>query len=128
MRILLVGRQDSRARLRDALEQTMTIVGEFETLAEARGAAIESDAIVLPSMSAARRDTLEEFPVEALTPRELQVVQLLAEGLSNRDIGERLGISSQTVKFHVTSIYGKLGAANRPDAVRRAVRRGLVSL
>ncbi len=65
---------------------------------------------------------------EPLTPREIEVVELLAEGLSNKAIAARLGISDQTVKFHVASICGKLGAANRTDAVRRAVRRGLVSL
>ena len=64
----------------------------------------------------------------ALTPREIQVVELLAEGLSNKSIAARLGISDQTVKFHVASISSKLGAANRTDAVRRAVRRGLITL
>ena len=65
---------------------------------------------------------------EALTPREIQVLELLAEGLPNKAIAARLRISDQTVKFHVSSISGKLGAANRTDAVRRAVRRGLVTL
>jgi DNA-binding NarL/FixJ family response regulator len=65
---------------------------------------------------------------EPLTPRETDVLELLAEGLANKPIAARLGISDQTLKFHVASICGKLGAANRTDAVRRAVRRGLVSL
>ena len=65
---------------------------------------------------------------DPLTPREIQVIELLAEGLSNKTIAARLGISDQTVKFHVASISGKLGAANRTDAVRRAVRRGLITL
>lgn len=65
---------------------------------------------------------------ESLTPREVQVIELLAEGLSNKAIAARLRISDQTVKFHVASISGKLGAANRTDAVRRAVRRGLITL
>jgi len=65
---------------------------------------------------------------ESLTPREIQVLELLAEGLPNKAIARRLGISDQTVKFHVSSISGKLGAANRTDAVRRAVRRGLITL
>jgi DNA-binding NarL/FixJ family response regulator len=58
----------------------------------------------------------------------VQVLELLAEGLPNKRIAERLGISDQTVKFHVSSISGKLGAVNRTDAVRRAVRRGLITL
>ena len=65
---------------------------------------------------------------EPLTPREIQVVELLAQGLPNKAIAARLGISDQTVKFHVSSICGKLGAINRTDAVRRAVRRGLIAL
>jgi DNA-binding NarL/FixJ family response regulator len=58
----------------------------------------------------------------------VQVLELLAEGLSNKGIAARLAISDQTVKFHVASISGKLGAANRTDAVRRAARRGLITL
>ena len=65
---------------------------------------------------------------EPLTPREIDVLELLAEGLPNKAIAGRLGISDQTVKFHIASICGKLGAANRTDAVRRAVRRGLIAL
>ena len=64
--------------------------------------------------------------IEALTPREMQVLELLAEGLPNKAIAARLGISDQTVKFHVASIAGKLGA-NRGRDVRRAVRRGLIA-
>ena len=56
------------------------------------------------------------------------MLELLAEGLPNKAIADRLNISDQTVKFHVSSISAKLGAANRTDAVRRAVRRGLIAL
>jgi len=65
---------------------------------------------------------------EALTPRELEVLELISLGLPNKAIAARLTISDQTVKVHVASIYGKLQASNRTDAVRRAVRRGLVSI
>ena len=65
---------------------------------------------------------------EPLTPREIEVVQLLAQGLSNRRIAERLGISEHTAKFHVNSIVGKLGAQTRTDAAVRAARLGLVLL
>ena len=65
---------------------------------------------------------------EPLTTRETQVLELLAEGLPNKAIAGALGISDQTVKFHVASIAGKLGAVNRTDTVRRAVRRGLIAL
>jgi DNA-binding NarL/FixJ family response regulator len=65
---------------------------------------------------------------EALTPRELEVLDLVAEGLSNRAIAARLEISEHTVKFHVSSLFAKLGAENRTDAVRRGVRLGLITL
>ncbi|MEJ2211683.1 MAG: response regulator transcription factor [Anaerolineae bacterium] len=65
-------------------------------------------------------------PVEALTPRESEVLQLLAEGLTNRAIALELEISEHTVKFHVNAILGKLGAQSRTEAVVRAVQAGLV--
>jgi DNA-binding NarL/FixJ family response regulator len=73
-------------------------------------------------------DDDEEVPVEHMTPRERQVLDLIGEGLSNRAIAERLGISDHTVKFHVAAVYGKLGATTRAEAVRRAFRRGLLTL
>ena len=66
--------------------------------------------------------------VEPLTPREIQVLELVAEGLPNKLIAKRLEISDQTVKFHVASICGKLGAANRTEAVRKAIRNGLIAV
>jgi two-component system, NarL family, response regulator YdfI len=64
----------------------------------------------------------------ALTPRELEILEMLAEGLSNRRLAARLGISSDTVKCHVASILAKLGAASRTEAVTLGVRRGLIAL
>jgi two-component system, NarL family, response regulator YdfI len=64
--------------------------------------------------------------IEALTPREIQVLGLLAAGLGNKDIASRLQISEHTVKFHVASIMGKLGAASRTEAVTLGIRHGLV--
>ena len=63
-----------------------------------------------------------------LTPREREVLELLALGLPNKTIGTKLGISEHTVKFHVNSILGKLGAQSRTEAVARATRMGLVFL
>jgi DNA-binding NarL/FixJ family response regulator len=65
---------------------------------------------------------------EALTSRELEVLEALGEGLSNKSVAARLGITEHTVKFHVSAIFGKLGAENRTDAVRRGVRLGLIAL
>jgi DNA-binding NarL/FixJ family response regulator len=70
---------------------------------------------------------LAELP-EPLTPRENEVLQMLASGLANKEIAARLGISEHTVKFHVASILGKLGAASRTEAVSQGIRRGLVLL
>ena len=65
---------------------------------------------------------------EPLTPRELQVLQLIAQGLPNKGIARQLGISENTAKFHVASLTGKLGAASRTEAVTLAARRGLIVL
>jgi two-component system, NarL family, nitrate/nitrite response regulator NarL len=63
-----------------------------------------------------------------LSPRELQVLTLLSEGLSNRDVATRLGISRHTAKFHVNAILDKLGATTRTEAVVLAARSGLLTL
>jgi DNA-binding NarL/FixJ family response regulator len=73
-------------------------------------------------------DADEEAPEEPMTPRERQVLELLGDGMSNRAIAEHLGISEHTVKFHLAAVYGKLGATTRAEAVRRALRRGMLSL
>jgi len=65
---------------------------------------------------------------EKLTPRETEVLHLLAEGLVNREIASRLDISEHTIKFHIRSILGKLGASTRTEAVTRGLRSGLIEL
>jgi DNA-binding NarL/FixJ family response regulator len=126
VRLVLVGSADARAELREQTDQLgIDVIAEYPTLREARAAGVEADAILLAASRAGREVT---EPVETLTPRESEVLELLAEGLPNKAIAARLGISDQTVKFHVASIGGKLGAANRTDAVRLAVRRGLIAL
>jgi two-component system, NarL family, response regulator YdfI len=81
---------------------------------------------VLPAGAAPSR-RLDEL-AEPLTRREVEVLQMLAAGLSNKEIAARLNISEHTVKFHVASILGKLGAATRTEAVSLGIRRGLVLL
>lgn len=66
--------------------------------------------------------------LEPLTKREREVLQMLAAGLANKGIAARLAISDHTVKFHVASILGKLGASTRTEAVSVGIRRGLVLL
>ncbi|HKC74673.1 MAG TPA: response regulator transcription factor, partial [Chloroflexota bacterium] len=63
-----------------------------------------------------------------LTPREIEVLGMLAEGLGNKTIARRLGISEHTVKFHVGSIFAKLDASSRTEAVTLGARRGLIML
>ena len=63
-----------------------------------------------------------------LTPREAEVLALLAEGASNKTIAQRLGISVHTAKFHVSSLLDKLDAVGRTDAVAHAARRGVIHL
>ena len=82
---------------------------------------------LLAAHAAASGEALAELP-EPLTPREREVLELLALGLSNRQIAERLGISEHTAKFHVASVSGKLGASSRTEAVSLGVRRGLTTL
>lgn len=65
---------------------------------------------------------------DSLTPRELEVLRLVAQGLQNKEIAERLRIAERTVKFHVGSVMRKLSAGNRTEAVTTAVQRGLIDL
>ncbi len=82
-----------------------------------------------PTEPAAPQFPGDEPPLlEELTPRELEVLRLLAEGLPNKSIAQRLDISEHTVKFHVNALLGKLGVASRTEAVVRATRLGLIFL
>jgi NarL family two-component system response regulator YdfI len=71
-------------------------------------------------------NTLET--VEELTPREIEVLRMMAEGLGNKEIAARLGISDHTVKFHISSILAKVGASSRTEAVTLGIRMGLILL
>jgi DNA-binding CsgD family transcriptional regulator len=123
MRVLLIGTEDERGHLRKVIEErTIEVVGEAATIAEGHAADASVDALVIANTSP-RADL-----VEKLTAREQEVLDLLAEGLSNKAIAARLAISEHTVKFHVAAVCAKLAAENRTDAVRKAVQQGLVIL
>jgi DNA-binding NarL/FixJ family response regulator len=131
MRVLLVGPARARGALRaQLLDSAIDIAGEFASADEARQSGLAADALLmaLEPDPVSRRRAASEVVEEPLTARELQVLELLAEGLANKAIAERLRISDQTVKFHVAAILGKLGVANRTEAVRVAVRRGLIAM
>ena len=78
--------------------------------------------------SALMQNSPDMNTVEELTSRELDVLRLLAEGSGNREIALRLNISEHTIKFHISSILGKLGASSRTEAVSRGLRAGLIDL
>ena len=83
--------------------------------------------LLLGAPSAAAKGTSEAL-VEPLTERELEVLNLVAAGLGNKEVAFRLKISEHTVKFHVASIMGKLGAGSRTEAVTLAIRHGLIMI
>lgn len=102
-----------------------------ERLVAALTAVAHGLVVLDPSLATAvleNRDPSSPSLVEELTPRELEVLGLLAEGLPNKAIARRLGISDHTVKFHVNAVLGKLGAQSRTEAVVRATRLGLILL
>ena len=74
------------------------------------------------------RPARDDSPVETLTAREHDVFALVADGLPNRDIAARLAISEHTVKFHLASIFGKLGVSTRTEAVQRGLRIGVIDI
>ena len=124
MRVVLVGPPARRERLRSALPEGIDVLTEASTLAAAREFAQHVDAYLLAASSPA----LEPSMPEPLTVREGQVLELLADGLSNKQIAARLGLSDETVKFHLSAVFGKLGVSNRTEALRQAIRQGLVPL
>ena len=108
--------------LRDADgERLLTAV-----LTVVEGLVVVDPALVPPSFRTG--STLVGNGFESLTPRETEVLQFLAQGLANKAIADRMRISEHTVKFHVNSILGKLGAQSRTDALVRAARLGLIAL
>ncbi len=110
--------QDARA---DALAAALTALGQgLVVITPAVADMLRAE----PPLTANPPDPL----VDALTPRELQVIHLIAEGLPNKNIATKLGISEHTVKFHVNAILTKLNAQSRTEAVVRATRMGLIAL
>jgi DNA-binding NarL/FixJ family response regulator len=99
-----------------------------ETLLAAIHAVAHGLAALDPALARALPLARSVPPGDDLTPRELEVLRLVAEGLANRAIALRLDISEHTVKFHLNAILGKLGAQSRTEAVVQAARRGLIAL
>lgn len=96
--------------------------------AVAQGLVVLAEPFIEALQGASSRSSSSALPVELLTARETQVLHLIAEGLPNKTIAQRLGISEHTVKFHINAILTKLNAQSRTDAVVRATRLGLIAL
>jgi ATP/maltotriose-dependent transcriptional regulator MalT len=132
MNVVVVARDPSRRRtlIRKAEEAGWTVRADVpaDSALSAEDldgvAAVILDGHDLDSTQATREDDL----VEPLTSRELEVLEQLAAGLSNRQIARALSISEHTVKFHVSAILGKLGVSSRAAAIRHGMRHGLVTL
>jgi two-component system nitrate/nitrite response regulator NarL len=95
-------------------------------MATARGLVVMTPDLLPATMLAPAGEA--QMPADALTPRELEVLALVAEGLANKAIANRLGISDHTVKFHINAVMSKLGAQSRTEAVVTAMRLGLITL
>lgn len=87
---------------------------------------VQSGKRLMPAEVAERLS--EHFPQVALTPREIEVLQHVAKGLGNKEIGARLGTAAGTVKMHLQNILSKLGASDRTHAVTLAIRRGIIHI
>jgi ATP/maltotriose-dependent transcriptional regulator MalT len=126
LRIYLAGSSDERRAIRRRFGDD----ARWRFVERADGADIvvlsptEFERLARPRMAERSR----EAPVEGLTTREREVLVLVADGLSNREIGGRLDISEHTVKFHLAAIFGKLGVSTRAEAVQRGMRLGLIEI
>ena len=129
LRIFLSGRASDDL---DALRRRLTADPNLELVDRAD---LAEAVITLPlRLSLARRgsdvadEQRREPLIEALTAREHDVLALVSDGLGNRDIATALAISDHTVKFHLASIFGKLGVSTRTEAVQRGLRLGVIEI
>lgn len=122
--VVLLTEEPDAHTLSGNLRSTLLFDSRPEEIAAAIAAVAEGLAVVQPAALERRlpRRELEE----PLSPRETEVLRMLAEGLSNKLIAHRLGISEHTVKFHVTQVMAKLRASSRTDAAMQGLRRGLI--
>jgi NarL family two-component system response regulator YdfI len=119
-----------RSGVRGILPDTST---ESEIIAAVEAIAfnlivLHPDAVELLPLKESIREKEALTPMQTLTPREIEVLEMLGSGLGNKAIAKRLHISDHTVKFHVSSIFGKLGVSSRTEAVTVGVRLGLIML
>ena len=130
LRVFLSGRASIAL---DALRERLTADTNLELVdrAELAEAVVSLPALGWLNSNGLRRGIpAREYdePVEHLTTREHDVLALVADGLSNRDIAGALAISEHTVKFHLASVFGKLGVSTRTEAVQRGLRLGVIEI
>ena len=133
--VLLTDREDAAAILaspRSGLRAVLPLDAAAHEILAAIAAVIEGLFVLHPdllaSLPVAGPAQAPLAPDAPLTPREIEVLRMLAEGLANKNIAWKLGISEHTVKFHITSIFTKLNVSSRAEAVATGMRRGLILL
>ena len=136
--LLLTDDQDQARQLLDSNMRAWGVISASATSDElvaairavGEGLWVGAPGLMRGLMRSLRRadDLGEESLVEALTAREKEVLQWMAEGLANKQIAMKLGISEHTVKFHLSSLYAKLNVSSRTEAVKRGLGLGLISL
>jgi NarL family two-component system response regulator YdfI len=121
-----------RAGVRALLAREASMAEIHSAIQAASSGMILLDPEIARALITHSRSTITETTpletIEELTPREIEVLRMLAEGLGNKEIAARLGISDHTVKFHISSILAKIGASTRTEAVTLGIRMGLILL
>lgn len=132
--VLLTDREDATsalASLHSGLRAVLPLDAAAQEILAAIAAAMEGLIVLHPDLVAGVQiGGPAQTPTgnASLTPREIEVLRMLAEGLANKNIAWKLGISEHTVKFHITSIFTKLNVSSRAEAVATGMRRGLILL
>lgn len=125
MPVLILAQQPSMDLIRSGARGVLPVDATPEQIGIALKAVATELVVVAPE---AIHRTQTAPAGSALTARETEVLRMIAAGLANKEIAYRLGISEHTVKFHVSALLGKLGAASRAEAIAIGVRRGIVLL
>jgi len=132
VQVLVLTTYDSDADIVPAVEAGATGYllkdSSREELFRAIRAAARGEAVLAPTVAARLMGQMRTPVEEKLSEREIEVLQLVAEGSSNREIAKRLHISQATVKSHLINIFGKVGVSDRTAAVTRALQRGILRL
>ena len=125
MPVLVLAQQPSMDLIRSGARGVLPVDATPEQIGIALRA-LATDLVVVAPEAIHRTQTVPAG--SAPTARETEVLRMIAAGLANKEIAYRLGISEHTVKFHVSALLGKLGAASRAEAIAIGVRRGIVLL